>query len=85
MLHSFIVWLRASPEVLITRVRYSKSEPRLTAHPEIRKQVKAILQRRTPYYAQADLVVDTTKKSPDTICKTVVKAFQNVGKPIAVR
>lgn len=75
-LHSFTVWLQASPETLIARVRAGKDERRLGAHPDVRKQLKAILDRRTPYYAQADLVVNTTDKSPAAISKTILNAFR---------
>lgn len=84
-LHAFIVWLQASPEALIARVRSGKDQRRLSAHPQVSRQLKAILDRRTPYYAQADLIVDTTRRSPEAICKIVVNAFQNFGEPISDR
>jgi XRE family aerobic/anaerobic benzoate catabolism transcriptional regulator len=76
-LHSFMVWLQASPETLIARVRRGKDERRLSAHPDVRKQLQAILDRRTPHYAQAALVVNTTNKSAEAIAKTIVDAFRN--------
>ena len=60
-LNASIVWLQASPEALIARVRSSKDQSRISAHPQVSTQLKAILDRRTPYYAQADLVIDTTQ------------------------
>jgi XRE family aerobic/anaerobic benzoate catabolism transcriptional regulator len=85
-LHSFMVWLQASPETLIARVRTGKDERRLSAHPDVRKQLQAILDRRTPHYAQAALVVNTTDKSPEAIAKTILDAFRNsanLGQPRA--
>lgn len=84
-LHGFVVWLQASPEALIARVRSSKDQSRLSAHPQVSKQLKAILDRRTPYYAQADLVLDTTRKSPEDIVNAIVQAFQSPNKPKAGR
>src|SRR5688572_23886739 len=78
-LHSFMVWLQASPETLIARVRRGKDERRLSAHPDVRKQLKAILDRRTSYYSQADLVVNTTDKSPEAISKTIFNAFRSAA------
>jgi XRE family aerobic/anaerobic benzoate catabolism transcriptional regulator len=80
-LHTFVVWLQASPETLIARVRAGKDERRLSAHPDVRKQLKAILDRRTPHYAQADLVVNTTDKSAQAISKIIVDAFRRTANP----
>ena len=74
-LNAFTVWLQASPEALLTRVRSSKDQSRLGAYPQASKQLKAILDRRTPYYAQADLVIDTTRKSPEAAVDVIVHAF----------
>ena len=76
-LNASIVWLQASPEALIARVRSSKDQSRISAHPQVSTQLKAILDRRTPYYAQADLVIDTTHKSPETIVHAIVHALGN--------
>lgn len=84
-LHGLVVWLQASPEALIARVRSSKDQSRLSAHPQVSKQLKAILDRRTPYYAQADLVLDTTRKSPESIANAIVHGFQGPNKPKAAR
>ena len=82
-LHTFVVWLQAAPEMLIDRVQTGKDKRRLGAHPDIRKQLKAILDRRTPHYAQADLVVNTTDKSPEAISKTIFNAFKSSANPKA--
>lgn len=78
-LHTFVVWLQAAPETLIDRVQTGKDRRRLSAHPEVRKQLKAILDRRTPHYAQADLVVNTMDKSPEAISKTIINAFKSLA------
>ena len=81
-LNASIVWPQAAPEALIARVRSSKDQSRIGAHPQVSTQLKAILDRRTPYYAQADLVIDTTHKSPETIVHAIVHAL---GNPSAAR
>lgn len=75
-LNSFVVWLKASPEVLIARVRAERDERPLRAHSDIRKQLTMILDRRTPYYAQADFAVDATSKRPEPIARAILDAFQ---------
>jgi XRE family aerobic/anaerobic benzoate catabolism transcriptional regulator len=74
-LNTSIVWLQASPEALLARVQSTKDQSRLDTYPQASKQLKAILDRRTPYYAQADLVIDTTRKSPEAIVDAIVHAF----------
>jgi len=74
-LNASIVWLRAAPEALLARVRASKDQSRLDAYPQASKQLKAILDRRTPYYAQADLAINTTHKSPEAIVDAIAHAF----------
>ena len=74
-LNAFTVWLQASPEALLTRVRSSKDRSRLGAYPQASKQLKAILDRRTPYYAQTDLVIDTTRNSPEAAVDVIMRAF----------
>ena len=74
-LNTSIVWLQAAPEALLARVRSTKDQSRLDAYPQASKQLKAILDRRTPYYAQADLVIDTTRKSPEAIVDAIAHAF----------
>jgi hypothetical protein len=38
--------------------------------------LKAILDRRTPHYAQADFVIDTTRKSPEAAVDFIVHALR---------
>jgi XRE family aerobic/anaerobic benzoate catabolism transcriptional regulator len=78
-LHTFVVWLQAAPETLIDRVQTGKDKRRLSAHPDVRKQLKAILDRRTPHYAQADLVVNTTDKSAEAISRTILNGFRSAA------
>jgi XRE family aerobic/anaerobic benzoate catabolism transcriptional regulator len=80
-LNASVVWLQASPETLLTRVRSSKDQSRLGAHPQASKQLQAILDRRTRYYAQADLVIDTTRKSPKAVVDAIVHAFVHESAP----
>src|ERR1044071_6288113 len=76
-LNASIVWLQAAPEALLARVRSSKDQSRLGGYPQASKQLKAILDRRTPYYAQADLIIDTTDKSPELIVDNIVRSLSD--------
>jgi XRE family aerobic/anaerobic benzoate catabolism transcriptional regulator len=70
-LHSFVVWLQASPEALIARVRAARDERPLRAHPHVR--------------SQANFVVDTTNKSAASITKAILDAFRHSENPRAGR
>ena len=69
----------AAPHEVAGRPGKAKFVDRLNARLHLSSQqtvqLKAILDRRTPYYAQADLVIDTTHKSPEAIVDAIVHAF----------
>ena len=53
------VWLRAGLELLWTRVRHKDTRPLLrTENPKA--TLAEIMEERTPFYEQADLVVDAS-------------------------
>ncbi len=63
----FTVWLRATPEEHMQRV-VAQGDMRPMAHnPEAMSELKQILHEREPLYRQADLTVDTSKRTPDAL------------------
>lgn len=75
--HATSVWLRADVELLFERVRDRPGRPLLqVADP------KAVLtelsQRRTPFYCQADVTVDSRRGvSHETMARTIVEAVRD--------
>ncbi len=55
-----IICLAASPQVILERTSAYRHRPLLNvSHP--RKQIELLLKLRSPYYAQADKTIDTSK------------------------
>jgi shikimate kinase len=52
------VWLRADLDLLWQRVRHKTTRPLLRT-PNPRETLRALYEARLPYYAEADLVVDS--------------------------
>lgn len=70
------VWLRAAPDLLWQRVRHKTTRPLLrTANP--RQTLLDLCRAREPFYAMADLVVDSAAEySVDEMAARVVAALK---------
>jgi shikimate kinase len=74
-----IVWLTAHPDELSRRLqaddRGQESRPALT-HAGAIDEIASMLQERTPIYgALADLVIETTGKTPEQVAATIVQSW----------
>ena len=69
----FTVWLHATPQEFLRRMRKA-GETRLTARPTVLADLKALLARREPLYAESQLTVKTTGKKPAEIVSLIAKA-----------
>ncbi len=69
------VWLKADPDLLLSRVmRRPKSRPLLqTADP--RKTLAELLETRAPLYSQADIHVESSRMSKRETCNDVIAAI----------
>jgi XRE family aerobic/anaerobic benzoate catabolism transcriptional regulator len=61
--HCFTVWIRATPEEHMERVLAQGDRRPMAGSDQAMDDLRRILEERTPLYARADLVVDTTGKS----------------------
>jgi shikimate kinase len=70
------VWLRADLELLWQRVRHKTTRPLLrTANP--RETLRELYEARQPFYAQADIVVESAaERSVDDMAARVVEALK---------
>jgi shikimate kinase len=70
------VWLRADLELLWQRVRHKATRPLLrTANP--RETLRELYERRQPFYAQADLVVESAaERSVEDMASRVREALK---------
>jgi len=71
-----IVCLTASPEVILKRVGDTSHRPLLNV-PDPKKQVEQLLASRAPFYAQADITVDTSALSVEQV---TAKILNLIGK-----
>ncbi|MBI2371393.1 MAG: helix-turn-helix domain-containing protein [Deltaproteobacteria bacterium] len=72
--HCLVLWLKASPQNLIARVR-SAGDLRPLQRSPVLPHLRALLRQREPAYAQADVAVDTTRKSPERVCDELIQAL----------
>jgi len=61
--HCFTVWIRATPEEHMERVIAQGDRRPMAGSDQAMDDLRRILEERTPLYARANLIVDTTGKS----------------------
>ncbi len=70
------VWLRADLELLWQRVRHKTTRPLLRT-PNPRETLRDLYERRQPFYAQADIVVESAaERSVEDMASRVVEALR---------
>jgi XRE family aerobic/anaerobic benzoate catabolism transcriptional regulator len=74
--HCFTVWIRATPEEHMERVIAQGDRRPMAGSDQAMDDLRRILEERTPLYARADLVVDTTGKSEAETVKGLLALLQ---------
>lgn len=69
--HALIVCLWASPEAIWERVRHQSHRP-LLQHPDPLGRIRELLEQRTPFYRQADVLVHTGTRSVREVTQQVL-------------
>ena len=76
LLNNFkVFYLKTSPEVIFNRIKNDKSRPLLKDNMNI-ETISNILNFRKPNYEKAHYTVVTDDKTPDEICKTILKGVK---------
>ena len=70
----FTVWLHATPEEFMKRMRRQGDLRPMQGRPSAMDELKALLSRREPLYAESELKIRTTNKSPAAVIDQIVKA-----------
>lgn len=70
----FTIWLHATPEEFMKRMRRQGDLRPMQGRPSAMDELKTLLSRREPLYAQSNLRVKTTGKSPAAVTSLIVKA-----------
>jgi len=72
-----IVWLKASVETIVSRIKGNDERPALTAGKTFTEEVAEVLERRTPLYRAAAMYeIDTDALEPGEIADMIIKIFQ---------
>ena len=69
----FTVWLRATPQEHMTRVLRQGDTRPMKDNPSAMTELKALLARREPLYAQADLTIKTSDHSPSAVVTQIIQ------------
>jgi XRE family aerobic/anaerobic benzoate catabolism transcriptional regulator len=70
----FTIWLHATPEAHMKRVRRQGDMRPMQGRPAPMAELKALLTRREPLYAECQLMIKTTGKSPAAVLEQIIKA-----------
>jgi len=72
----FTIWLHATPDELMKRTK-RKGNPRLLSRPSVMTDLKSLLARREPLYAESQLTIKTTGKTPAKIAQEILNAIHS--------
>lgn len=79
--HSLVVCLWATPEGIWNRVRHSDHRP-LLDDPDPQAKIRRLMAERAPFYRQADVLLQTERRSLREVAHHVVQEFRRaVAKP----
>jgi XRE family transcriptional regulator, aerobic/anaerobic benzoate catabolism transcriptional regulator len=70
----FTVWLHATPEEFMRRMRRQGDLRPMQGRPSAMDELKALLGRREPLYNESQMKIKTTNQSPSAIVAKIVKA-----------
>lgn len=73
--NGFLVCLTAQPEVIFERVKRKKNRPLLQKDDPL-AEIKKLLAERAPFYAKADVAVDTSKMDLEAVIAEVGRLYQ---------
>ena len=75
--HCFVVWLTASPGVILKRVGNAETRPLLANAANPLEHIRQLLDARVQHYAAAaHQQVDTTDRRPELIVEEIVRLYQ---------
>ena len=77
--HFTTIWLQASPEEHMNRVRNQGDERPMAGNPKALDELKAILSSREPHYARADAILDTAGRSRSQSEEDLCDLLQSMG------
>src|SRR5262249_262362 len=76
----FTVWLHATPEEFMKRMRRQGDLRPIQGRPSAMNELKALLARREPLYAESHLKIKTTSKSPASVVAEIADAVIGIAR-----
>jgi len=73
--HALVVCLWASPETIWERVKHQTHRP-LLHDPNPQQKIRALLAMRKPFYKQADVLVNTERRTVREVAQQVLHQFR---------
>lgn len=70
----FTIWLHATPQEFMRRMRRQGDLRPMQGRPSAMDELKALLARREPLYAESHLKIKTTNKSPTAVIGQIIKS-----------
>ena len=78
--HALVVWLCASEEKIWERVRSQSHRP-LLHDPDPQGKIHQLLALRTPFYRQADVLINTDLRSAREVAQQIVLQYRLATRP----
>lgn len=72
-------WLKARPEDHMARVTRQGDRRPMADRADAMGELKALLVAREPYYRQADVVVDTSRRNAEDVASAVASGLERLG------
>jgi XRE family aerobic/anaerobic benzoate catabolism transcriptional regulator len=73
----FTVWLHATPQEFMRRLRRQGDTRPMSGSPSAMAELKSLLARREPLYAEAALTIRTTGQSAATVAARISRACRS--------
>jgi shikimate kinase len=73
--HALVVCLWASPEIIWSRARRHSHRPLLQG-PNPLEKIRSLLAIRSPFYRQADVLINTERRSVHTVAQQVLYQYR---------
>jgi len=76
--NAIIIWLRASVDVIVSRIQGDSERPSLTGRRTFTEEVAEVLERRTPkYQSAAQYQIDTDQLTAEQVADRVIEIWKN--------
>jgi len=72
-----IVWLKASENVILERVKNCKDRPLLQVE-NPKQKIKELLTKRIPFYEKADFSINTEELTPEEVAEKIIQEYERL-------